>query len=44
MLQFYYDFLVKFIHTSDFQMCEMDTDSAYLALSKDNLESVIKPE
>ena len=44
MLEFYYDFLIKFIHTSDFQMCEMDTDSAYLALSKDNLKSVIKPE
>ena len=33
MLEFYYDLLIKFIHTSDFQMCEMDTDSAYLALS-----------
>ena len=27
MLQFYYDFLVKFVHLTDFEMCEMDTDS-----------------
>ncbi len=44
MLQFYYDFLLKFVHPSDFQLCEMDTDSAYLALSTNSLEAVIKPE
>ena len=27
MLQFYYDFLDKFIDRTDFQYCEMDTDS-----------------
>ena len=44
MLEFYLDFLVKFIHPSNFQMCEMDTDSAYLAISKDNLDDIIRPE
>ena len=28
MLQFYYDFLDKYLDRADFQMCEMDTDSA----------------
>ncbi|XP_071797162.1 uncharacterized protein [Asterias amurensis] len=44
MLEFYYDFLLKFIDPSDFQMCEMDTDSAYLAISGENLDDVIKPD
>jgi hypothetical protein len=43
MLQFYYDCLDKYIDRSDFQYIEMDTDSAYLALSGDKLEDVIKP-
>ena len=44
MLEFYFDFLIKYVHPSDFQMCEMDTDSAYLAISKEQLDDVIKPE
>jgi hypothetical protein len=43
MLQFYYDCLDKYVDRSDFQYIEMDTDSAYLALSGDKLEDVIKP-
>ena len=43
MLQFYYDCLDKFIDRADFQYCEMDTDSAYLALSAPRLIYVIKP-
>jgi hypothetical protein len=43
MLQFYYDCLDKYVDRSDFQYVEMDTDSAYLALSGDKLEDVIKP-
>ena len=37
-------FLVKFIDPSDFQMCEMDTDSAYLAISGKTLDEEIRPE
>ena len=33
MLEFYYDFLDKYIDRSDFELCYMDTDSFYLALS-----------
>ena len=31
MLQFYYDFLDKYLDRSDSQYCKMDTDSAYIA-------------
>ncbi|KAJ8048819.1 hypothetical protein HOLleu_01290 [Holothuria leucospilota] len=43
MLQFYYDFMLKFVDRKDFEYCEMDTDSAYLATSGECLEDVIKP-
>ena len=44
MLQFYYDFLDKYLDRADFQMCEMDTDSAYIAISGESVESLVKPE
>ncbi|XP_061190256.1 uncharacterized protein LOC133198129 [Saccostrea echinata] len=44
MLQFYYDFVDKYVERSDFAYCEMDTDSAYMAISGRNLESIVKPE
>ncbi|XP_078681083.1 uncharacterized protein LOC144916013 [Branchiostoma floridae x Branchiostoma belcheri] len=43
MLEFYYDFMLEFVDVSDFQYCEMDTDSAYIALSANSLGDVIKP-
>ena len=44
MLQFYYDFFDKYLDRSDFQKCEMDTDSAYIAIAGDSVESLMKPE
>ena len=44
MLQFYYDFFYKYLDRADFQMCEMDTDSAYIAISGESVESSVKPE
>ena len=44
MLQFYYDFLDKYVDRSDFEYCEMDTDSAYIAISGESLEDLVKPE
>ena len=44
MLEFYYDFVDVFVDRRDFQYCAMDTDSAYIALSGDTLEEVIKPD
>ena len=44
MLEFYYDFIDFYIDRSDFQYCLMDTDSAYLAISGDSLDDIVKPE
>ena len=44
MLQFYYDFLDKYIDRRDYELIQMDTDSKYLALSCETLEEVVKPE
>ena len=44
MLQFDFDFLDKYLDHSDFQMCEMDTDSLYIAISGDSVESLVRPE
>lgn len=43
MLEFYYDFMDKYVSRKDFEYVEMDTDSAYMALSGP-LEDIIKPE
>jgi hypothetical protein len=43
MSRFYYDCVDKFIDRKDFQYVEMDTDSAYMALTGD-FEQLIKPE
>ena len=43
MLKFYYDFLDIYIDRADFQKLQMDTDSCYLALAGENLETVVKP-
>ena len=44
MLEFYFDFMDVYVDRSDFEYCEMDTDSAYMAISGSCLEDIIKPE
>ena len=44
MLEFYFGCILKFVDPRDFCYVEMDTDSAYLALSGPSLHHVIKPE
>jgi hypothetical protein len=45
MLEFYYDFIDKYIDRSDFEYIEMDTDSAYIAFSHETpFPSLIKPK
>ena len=44
MPELYYNFLKKFCDTDKYEELEMDTDSLYLALSKEKLEDVILPE
>ena len=44
MLEFYYDFLNKYFSRKDFQLCYMDRDSFYLAISGNSLDEIVKPE
>jgi len=44
MLEFYYNFLDKFVDRRDFELIQMDTDSNYLALSGDSLADVVRPD
>ena len=38
MLQFYYDFVDRYVERPLFQYCEMDTDSAYIALAGESID------
>ena len=38
MLEFYYDFLEKYFSRQNFELCYIDTDSFYLAMSGDSLD------
>ena len=44
MLEFYYNFMDTYVDRSNFEYLEIDTDSAYMAISGSSLEEVIKPE
>ena len=44
MLQFYYDFVARYVERPMFQYCEMDTDSAYIALAGDTIDDLVAPE
>ena len=44
MLQFYYDFINRYLERPLFQYCEMDTDSAYLALAGESADDLVTPE
>ena len=44
MLEFYYDFLDKYFSRQGFELCCMDTDSFYLAMSGGLLDDIVRPE
>merc|ERR1711893_349124 len=44
MLEFTFDFLDKYVDRRDYALCEMDTDSLYMALSGETLDELVKPE
>ena len=44
MMQFYYDFVDRYIERPLFQYCEMDTDSAYIALAGDTIDDLVTSE
>ena len=41
MLQFYYDFVDRYVERPLFQYCEMDTDSAYIALAGESIDDLV---
>lgn len=44
MLEFYYEFLDRYVNQCDFELIQMDIDSNYVAISGETVEDVIKPE
>jgi len=44
MLEFVYDFLRRFVDPADYELCQTDTDSVYLACTAGSIEEVIKPD
>ena len=44
MLEFYYDFLDRYLDRRDFELIQMDTDSNYMAISGEKLEDIVRPE
>ena len=44
MLEFYYDFLDRYIDRRDFELIQMDTNSFYMAISDDSLDEIVKPD
>ena len=43
MLQFYYNFLLTYIPRNSFELCQMDTDSCYMAIAKNTLHDCVYP-
>ena len=43
MLQFYYDFINIYVERPLFQYCDMETDSAYLALAGESVDALVTP-
>ena len=44
MLQFYYDFIDRYVERPLFQYCEVDTDSAYIVLAGETIDDLITSE
>ena len=44
MLEFYYDFLDKYIDRIDFELFQMNTDSMYMALSSKSIDDITRLE
>ena len=44
MLEFYYDCLIKYLRPNSFELTEMDTDSMYMALNRENLDDCVRDD
>ena len=42
MLEFYYDFPDKYFSRQDFELCYIDSDSFYIAMSGDSFDDLVK--
>ncbi len=42
MLEFYYDFLDKFLDRREFELIQMDTYSNYMAISAEWLDDIVR--
>ena len=43
MLEFYYDFLDRYVDRRDFELIQMATDSNYMAILGDKLGDIVRP-
>ena len=43
MLEFYHNFIDRFIDRKNFELIQMDTDSLYMAISQEKLSQLAKP-
>ena len=44
MLQFYYDFVDRYVERPLFQYCEKDTDSAYITLADESIDGLVRAD
>ena len=44
MLEFYYDFLDKYVDRRDFELIQMETDSLYMGISGESIDEIGRPE
>ena len=44
MLEFYPDFVDKYLDQRDFELIQMDTDFMYMALSGNSIEKIVRPK
>jgi len=44
MLEFYYNFLDRYLDRRDFELIQMDIDSKYIAICADRLEDIVWPD
>ena len=44
ILQFYYDFVDRYVERALFHYCEMDTDSAYIALAGESTDGLVRAD
>ena len=44
MLEFYDDFMDKYLNRRDFELIQMDSGSLYMALLSNSIDELVKPE